>query len=216
MAADAGDGFPRWSTILATSGCMIVRNPSALARTHPRRSTTTTGAVAVFARRPVKERTRPSERRAFSRSSVTTSRACRPETSGPGRTNRFAVATARSQSTISGGSWGSGRSDAGSLMFPTVRRAARLDSRAAASAAGGDLGGERVERGAGVEGVDQAHVVGDSGEHQRGVVAVDGDADQRVHVGQRAGLGPHQPAALVAEGDVAVGQAPVEPRDGQA
>ncbi len=98
----APPGVPlRRSCILSSSGLSSSRKPATLARTQPGRSTTRTGvSCAPASPSRVKPRTCSSEALACLRSSVTTARASSRLTSGPGRTKRVAVATARFQSTI--------------------------------------------------------------------------------------------------------------------
>lgn len=95
----------RRSCILPSSGLRISRKPATFAFTQPTRSTMSTGVPFVCASASpymrVNARTCSSEERACLRNSATIARASSPLTSGPGRINRCAVATARFQSTIS-------------------------------------------------------------------------------------------------------------------
>ena len=83
---------------------MTVAKPSAFAWIQPGRSTTRTGAVRSLATRPVNSRTSGVEWSAPARSSSTASAASARETCGPSPTRRDPTRTARSQSTIPGGS----------------------------------------------------------------------------------------------------------------
>ncbi len=94
----------RRSCILPRSGWSSSRKPATLALTQPARSTTRTGVSGTADPSGiirVNSRTCRSEVLACRRSSATTARASSRVTSGPGRTSRVAVATARFQSTIS-------------------------------------------------------------------------------------------------------------------
>ncbi len=104
----------RRSSIFCSSGLSTARNPATLALIQPARSTTSTGvscpwrscsvpgSPSVSGRTMrVNARTCSSEDFACRRNSATIARASSRLTSGPGRTNRVAVATARFQSTIS-------------------------------------------------------------------------------------------------------------------
>ncbi|GAA3483765.1 hypothetical protein GCM10018966_082970 [Streptomyces yanii] len=91
-------------SIFARSGRSSSRKPATFALIQPARSTTRTGVSSGSAPSGiirVKERTCSSDALACLRSSATTSRASSRLMSGPGRTSRVAVATARFQSTIS-------------------------------------------------------------------------------------------------------------------
>ena len=99
MASAIADGGPFFSVSLSTMGARIVAKPSALARSQPARSTTSTGAVAAAAWRPVNSRTRGVERSAPSRSSSTAAAASSALTSGPGPATFDPTVTAKSQST---------------------------------------------------------------------------------------------------------------------
>ena len=87
---------------LSTTGPSRVANASALACTHPARSTTSTGAVRSAAARPVNSRTSAVDRSAPARSSATVAAASSRLTVGPSPARREPIRTARSQSTIPG------------------------------------------------------------------------------------------------------------------
>ncbi len=91
-----------FSVSLSTIGESSVLKPSALAWTHPARSTTSTGAEWSRATSPVNSRTSPVERLAPARSSSTIAVASSRRTSGPSPAIREPIRTARSQSTMSG------------------------------------------------------------------------------------------------------------------
>ena len=91
----------RRACIRSVSGVMIVRKPATLALTQPGRSTTRTGVPPCGEPMPVNSRTWCSDAAACRRSSATAARASSRLTSGPGRTSRVAVDTARFQSTMS-------------------------------------------------------------------------------------------------------------------
>jgi hypothetical protein len=99
MASDRPDGA-FFDDSLSTMGAIATRNPSAFAWIQPARSTTSTGAVWSAATRPVNSRTRPVDRLAPSRSSVTTASASSRVTVGPSPASRDPTRTARSQSTM--------------------------------------------------------------------------------------------------------------------
>ena len=90
-----------FSVSLSTIGVSRVAKASALACTHPARSTTSTGAEWSRAVSPVNSRTSPVERSAPARSSATAALASPALTDGPSPAMREPMETARSQSTIS-------------------------------------------------------------------------------------------------------------------
>ena len=98
-ASANADGGPFFSMSLSTTGLRSLAKPSALARSQPLRSTTSTGAVPASVCSPVNSRTSGVERVAPSRSSTTAAAASSGDTSGPGPATRVPTVTAKSQST---------------------------------------------------------------------------------------------------------------------
>ncbi len=203
---------PRRSCILSSSGLSSSRKPATFARTQPGRSTTRTGVSCGGPSVPirVKPRTCSSDALACRRSSATMALASSRLTSGPGRTSRVAVATARFQSTISAppmlvmrqpyvsAAAGAG-SDGGGTAVECGPRvvAGPLDGRAQPAAATSAAAAVRQGRRRGGPGPSgrpwrSAVLRGQEGEGQQAAVGVHDRAGEGVDAGQGARLGAYE------------------------
>src|SRR6266851_3701998 len=188
----AGGAVPR-CCMCSTSGSSTTRNPSTFARIHPGRSTTATLPSSPEPGSPVTSRTGSCTAAASPRSSATTFLASAMLTWGPGRAHLTPVEVATFQSIICEVltpppyvGWSPARRPAGSLRVPGPSRRGR-SAAPACGQGGGQPGHIPSRRGQARLG----QLVSHEGEREQLAVPGVGDAGQRYHRQQVAGLGPH-------------------------
>src|SRR5581483_457511 len=177
VTTEPNSGTRPFSRRCSASGSSTTRKPSTFALIQPGRSTTATWPVSCAPVSPVTRWTGSATTADSSRSSVTTARASDRPTGGPGRTNLTPVEMATSQSII--------------CPLLTPPRYVPAEAAWSAAATPGERGGHRIDRVRRVGELFGVEFVRHEGEYKQVPAGVVDEPGQARHLGQVAGLGPH-------------------------